>query len=96
MKPLFLPLYTEHFNAFESGEKDTEFRLYGPRYNERTCFIGREVVLSHGYGKKRRLGGVIAAFERSAEPTKTDAWIGCYGDKTGDAACIRVKLKDKQ
>lgn len=96
MKPLFLPLYTEHFNAFESGIKDTEFRMYGSRYNERTCFVGREVTLSHGFGKKRRLYGVIAAFERSAEPTKTEAWINCYGDKPGDAACIRVKLKIQQ
>jgi hypothetical protein len=96
MKPLFIPLYTEYFNEFESGVKDTEFRPYGSRYNERTCFIGREVTLSHGYGKKRRLRGVIVGFERSIEPTKTEAWLNCYGDKTGEAACIRVKLEGKQ
>lgn len=92
MKHLFFPLFTEHFNAFESGIKDTEYRIYGKRYNECTCFIGRKVTLSHGYGKKRRLNGVIIGFERSAEPTKTAAWIGCYGDKAGDAACIRIRL----
>lgn len=90
MKPLFIPLKTAYFNAFEAGTKDTEFRPYGPRWNERTCAIGRPVVLSHGYGKQRRLYGVVAAFERSTEPTKTPEWRECYGDRGGDAACIRV------
>lgn len=92
MKPLFIPLKTEFFEAFERGDKTIEFRPYGPRWNERTCHVGREVVLSHGYGTKRRLRGVVAAFERSAEPTNTAAWRKCYGDRAGDAACIRVDL----
>ena len=95
MKPLFIPLKAEFYEDFENGLKDTEFRPYGPRWNERTCFVGREVVLSYGYGKRRRMRGVIAAFELSAEPTKTGAWIKCYGDKKGDAACIRVRLEGK-
>ena len=74
------------------GGKTTEFRPYGPRWNERTCPVGREVVMSHGYGTKRRLRGVVAGFERSAEPTMTDAWRKCYGDRAGEAACIRVEL----
>lgn len=91
MKPLFIPLKTAYFEAFEAGTKDTEFRPYGPRWNERTCAIERKVVLSHGYGKQRRLHGVVIGFERSAEPTKTEAWRDCYGDRGGDAACIRVR-----
>lgn len=92
MKPLFIPLKTEFFEAFEAGTKTHEFRPYGPRWNERTCSIGREVVLSHGYGKQRRRRGVIVGFERSAEPTKSDAWHKCYGDRKGDAACICIEL----
>ena len=92
MKPLFIPLKTEFFEAFEAGTKTTEFRPYGPRWNERTCMVGREVVLSHGYGTRRRLHGVVAGFERSTEPTRTEAWRKCYGDRSGEAACIRVTL----
>ena len=94
MKPLFIPLKTEFFEAFERGEKTVEYRPYGPRWNERTCAVGREVVLSHGYGTRRRLRGVVAAFERSAIPTQLEAWRKCYGERAGDAACIGVTLVD--
>ena len=46
MKPLFIPLNTEYFEAFADGSKGEELRLYGPRWNEETCKLGREVVLS--------------------------------------------------
>lgn len=61
-KPLFIPLCREWFERFERGEKTTEYRVYGPRWNERTCRIGRPVVLSMGYGKARRLHGKITRF----------------------------------
>ena len=32
MKPLFIPLKAEFFNAFERGEKTAEYRVYGPRW----------------------------------------------------------------
>lgn len=91
-KPLFIPLKTEFFEAFERGDKDTEFRIYGSRWNELTCRVGRQVILSHGYGKERRLHGVVAAFIRSTEPTTSEAWKKCYGEQEGDAACIRISL----
>lgn len=53
MKPLFIPLKTEWFRAFERGTKKTEFRLYGPRWNESTVIPGRPVTLSHGYSGDR-------------------------------------------
>jgi hypothetical protein len=53
--PLFIPLRAEHFEAFAAWEKTTEYRAYGPRWNERTCWPGRPVVLSLGYGKRHRL-----------------------------------------
>lgn len=93
-KPLFIPLKKPYFEAFEAGTKIKEFRPYGPRWNEQTCAIGRRVVLSLGYGKQRRLYGVVAGFERSAEPTNTDAWRECYGDRKVIAACIQVKIQE--
>jgi hypothetical protein len=61
-KALFIPLMREPFEWFEQGSKRVEMRQYGPRWNERTCRIGRRVTLSLGYGKRRRLGGVITSF----------------------------------
>lgn len=62
-KPLFIPLRTEWFEKFEAGEKDTEYRAYGPRWNERTCRVGREATLSHGYNG-RRLKRRVAGFAK--------------------------------
>jgi len=64
-KPLFVPLKTRWFRQFESGEKETEYRAYGPRWNERTCAIGREAVLSHGYSGSR-LRRRVAGFSKLA------------------------------
>lgn len=58
MKPLFIPLKTEYFRAFEIGTKRTEYRLYGPRWNEGTVLKGRSVTLSHGYSGAR-ISGVV-------------------------------------
>lgn len=62
-KPLFVPLITKYYERFERGEKTSEIRRYGQRWNEYTCFVGREVVLSKGYGKKHRLKGMIVGVE---------------------------------
>lgn len=61
-KPLFVPLTARWYDAFSSGAKTKEFRRYGPRWNERTCTVGRVVTLSRGYGKKDRLRGTIIGF----------------------------------
>lgn len=91
--PLFIPLMTRFYRAFEDGSKTVELRLYGKRWNEQTCPVGRPVVLSHGYGKKERMQGVISGFSVDVAPTKTDAWRECYGDTPGClAACIAINL----
>ena len=59
MKPLFIPLKTEWFNAFKSGAKKFEMRKHGPRWNAKTCPPGRAVVLSKGYGKYARMSAMI-------------------------------------
>lgn len=92
MKPLFIPLKTEYFEAFRAGTKTVEYRPYGTRWNEGTCPPGREVVLSRGYGTLHRLRGRIAGFEISEDITATELWRSIYGDKYGLAACIHVSI----
>lgn len=53
MKPLFIPLKTQWFREFAAGRKTIEYRAYGPRWHEGTCYAGRPAVLSHGYSGDR-------------------------------------------
>lgn len=92
MKPLFIPLKREYFEAFNNHTKHTEYRIYGPRWNERTCAVGREVVLSLGYGKRHRLLGVISAFAQDSLITKLESWKACFGNHRGPAACITIRV----
>lgn len=71
MVPLFVPLKTEWFDRFASGEKTVEWRLFGKRWNRETCIAGRAIILSKGYGKYARLHGTIervAVVRRDAAP----------------------------
>lgn len=91
-KPLFIPLRARYFEAFRDGSKHIEYRVYGPRWNERTCRLGRPVVLSKGYGKAHRLAGRVIGFWKSTAVTKS--WEDCYGPR-GDrvAACIGIEVQ---
>lgn len=91
--PLFMPLIAEHYDAFERGDKTEELRRYGKRWNEVNCFPGREIVLSCGFGKKRRLLGRIKAVKKVpakmlAEHEK--AIIACCGSMDMDICVISV------
>lgn len=90
-KPIFIPLKREYFEAFERGEKTTEYRKRGPLWDATRCRPGRSVTLSLGY-TKRRLFGVITAFSYDTCPAKLPGWLECYGSGAGDAACITIKL----
>ena len=92
MKPLFIPLKREFFVAFEAGDKTEEFRPYGPRWNERTCAIGRPVVISLGYGVKRRRSGTVTGFRVDHNPHARPGWTACYAGSTKSAACIQIAL----
>ena len=92
MKPLFIPLKRDYFEAFESGKKVFEYRPYGPRWNEKTCPFGRRVVLSLGYGKQRRLLGHVDCFTTCATPSLLPGWEKCYGDRHCTAAVIGITL----
>lgn len=89
---LFVPLRFEFFEAFEKGWKQWEYRKLGPRWNARTCAIGRRVVLSRGYGTSRRLTGTITDFMEVQHPEALPGWLECYGVDAGRAACFRVEV----
>jgi hypothetical protein len=93
IKPLFIPLKAQFFDAFKAGTKDTEYRLRGPRWNAQTCWLGRPVILSRGYGKQQRLTGRIVGFSYHTIPSAIPGWVECYGNKSGDAACIRIEVE---
>ena len=93
---LFVPLMSCYYEAFERGEKTEELRLYGPRWNESTCRIGRAITLSKGYGKKNRLDGTIWKFKRQHGSTFGSTYKAAIMDryKTLDVwiAVISVSL----
>lgn len=93
-RPLFIPLKRAFFEAFERREKTIEYRKFGPRWNRETCRPGRAVALSLGYGKARRLQGVITSFAMTkAPPFGVEDWTACYGDDTDSlVACIGISL----
>jgi len=92
MKPLFVPLKAEYFDQFESGNKSWEHRKIGPRWNHSTVFIGREVTLSYGYGKKKRMTGVIVAVR--VKFNKSKAFVSCYG-KPDHCISFKINLTGK-
>lgn len=94
---LFVPLKAEFFGAFAAGAKQDELRRYGPRWNERTCRVGRAVVLSKGYGRAHRLVGRVERFKKQHGSTlgSTDRGVieRLYGTLDIDIACITIGLR---
>ena len=92
-KPLFIPLKTEYYEAFIAGTKNIEYRRYGRGWNEKTCEVGREVVLSKGYGKQNRRVGVIISFDIiHGSSLPGDSVEKCYGTKDIQLAAIGIDL----
>lgn len=83
IKPLFIPLRMKYFLKFWMGQKKTEYRPYGKRWNEKTCYPGRAVTLSGGYGKRHRMQGKVVKAE-IVEPSADfieiyGPGVPCYG-----------------
>ena len=95
-KPLFIPLRAEYYEAFGDGSKTDELRLYGPRWNERTCHVGRKAVLSRGYGTQNRMAGHVSKFDKRhiSELCVKDqsAMLICYGAQAMDAWIAVVSM----
>lgn len=58
-KPLFVPLNSEHYDNFHNGSKTFELRQGPKRWNSKTVYTGRQVIISKGYGKQNRMNGNI-------------------------------------
>jgi hypothetical protein len=84
MANLFIPLKKEWYKEFENGTKTVEYRKHGPRWNERTCTIGRRAIISNGYGKQNRLEGTVKKFwvEQRVHPVSF---------LMQDVACIEIE-----
>ncbi|MCP3928063.1 MAG: hypothetical protein GY705_03060, partial [Bacteroidetes bacterium] len=94
MKPMFIPLKSQFYYQYKKKKKDTELRLYGNGFNERTCTVGRKVVLSKGYGKHERLTGYIKNFKvKHATLLNKSSRLAikkCYGNLNVNIACIYI------
>ena len=94
MKPLFIPLNTEYYRAFEDGSKTDELRLYGNRWNEKTCIVGRKIILSKGYGKQERIIGKIWKFKKQHASTFGSTYkksiLDVFFNLDMDIACISI------
>jgi len=95
-RPLFVPLKSEFYEAFASGIKSEELRRYGPRWNERTCRVGRAVLLSKGYGKSDRMVGVIDRFKKQHGSLFGSTYRASiqrvFGTLDLDIACIGIAV----
>ena len=94
LKPLFIPLKAEYYEAFKNGSKTEELRIYGPRWNHKTCVVGRYVVLSKGYGKSNRMIGRICKFKKQHGTTFGSTYKSSINDVYGTLdvyiACISI------
>lgn len=77
-KPLFIPLRKQWFDAFASGEKVEEYRPYGPRWNEKTLWIGRAAVIANGYSGPGRLNRVVAGLRKISAAEAPEAARAIY------------------
>jgi len=93
VKPLFIPIKRRFFEEFESGAKTEEFRLHGPRWNERNCYPGRAVILSLGYGKQRRLKGTIIGTRIVRDSREVPGINDCYGPGPFVIIAIGIRLE---
>lgn len=88
-KPLFIPLMTEYFEAFASGRKRFEYRVHGPRWNEKTCTVGRKAIIAKGYGWPRLQARVLQTSIIRPKYAPAEA-LRLFGNKT----LIRIHLTD--
>ncbi len=92
--PGVIPRRTEYYNNFLSGDKTDELRAYGPRWNEKTCAVGRTVILSKGYGNHSRMSGVIWKFKKQHGTLfgseYKESILNVYGTLDINIACISI------
>lgn len=103
MKPLFVPLKKEYYEAFKeqlkadcsyeampTSVKTEEFRKYGRTWTEKNCIVGRPVVLSCGYGKANRMLGVVRSFRTTYD--FSNAYLQIYGSTEEPMAAVGIEV----
>lgn len=80
MKALFVPLYNDPYWRFARGSKTVEVRQLGPRWNRRTVYAGRPVVLSRGYSTPDRARGCIGRVARASSVPDLPHWAKAGAD----------------
>lgn len=97
-KPLFIPLKTRYYEAFINGSKTEELRRYGPRWNEKNCAVGRDVVLSKGYGKQHRIAAKVWKFKQQHGSLFGSTYkaeiLNVFGTLDIQIACISITLSE--
>lgn len=53
MTKAFFPLKKQYFNMFLCGDKNTEYRYFGKRWNFETLSVGKIAILANGYNFPR-------------------------------------------
>ncbi len=92
MKPVFIPLKRQYFEAFKSGHKKIEYRRIGGQFTLANCFPGREVTLSLGYGTRLRLRGTVIRSWVEHYEQPTGAIADCYGTEPIDILAVEILI----
>jgi hypothetical protein len=61
MKPIFIPLFREFYEAYIRGAKSFELRGVTPVFNSTRIKSGIDVIISCGYGHNHRRNALIGA-----------------------------------
>ncbi len=87
--PLFVPLRGNWYDRFAAGLKTDEWRRYGSRWNETTCYVGRPVHLVRGYSGRRLQATIARVTIRHPE---TEEQIEFFGNP--ETKCLVLGLVD--
>lgn len=93
MKPIFIPLKSEYYQAFLDGSKRIEYRRAGVgQFTLAKCTPGREVTLSKGYGTRNRIKGTVIRSWIEHHEHPTGAIAACYGTEPIDIIAIEIAV----
>ncbi len=93
MKPIFIPLKSEYYQAFLDGSKRIEYRRAGVgQFTLAKCTPGRDVTLSKGYGRRDRIRGTVVNSWIEHHEHPTGAIADCYGHQPIDIIAIEITV----
>lgn len=93
MKPIFIPLKSEYYQAFLDGSKRIEYRRAGVgQFTLAKCTPGRDVTLSKGYGRRDRIRGTVVRSWIEHHEHPAGAIAACYGHQPIDIIAIEITV----